>query len=295
METPAHFWHPFEKRISTFDELVAVINNITQRSISNNLQFAWRGHVNSNWSLHSSLYRRSIIGKSPINEMDFQKIEKSILIELHRWGLHSPPSHGRLSILNQLAMLQHYGSPTRLIDITFNAWVGVWFAVEEKWNNGELVNDDVDGRLFAIDITKRIINENDTFRKWEDSLSRPWKPSNLDSRIFAQNGGFLFGGVPSTARPHGSPLQFPKSTNNSDGYWPINDVRRATSVAIRPHSYSATSGRVSDNALYTFVIDSSIKRYIRDFLKRSFGYQHSTIYPDYTGFASFGTPKIKSH
>lgn len=149
-------------------------------------------------------------------EDDLAKEEENILAELHRWGLHSSSNTGRLSILNQLAMLQHYGSPTRLIDITFNAWVAVWFAVEKKWNNGSPVNEDRDARLFAFDVIDRLINENPQYRKWEDDLSRPWKleredamdkkewttsvfawkPSNPDARIAAQNGGFLFGGVP---------------------------------------------------------------------------------------------------
>ena len=58
-----------------------------------------------------------------------QHEEVDILKELHRWGLHNSESGGRLSILNQLAILQHYGAPTRLIDITFDAWVAVRFAV----------------------------------------------------------------------------------------------------------------------------------------------------------------------
>lgn len=211
-------------------------------------------------------------------------------------------------------MLQHYGSPTRLIDISFNVWVGVWFAVEEKWRNGVLEKEDTDGRLFAIDVTKRLINENDIYRKWEDDLNRPWKkgrkggisdkewttsvfawkPSSLDSRIFAQNGGFLFGGIAATTKPDGNRFQFPKTPNYKDGWWKIDEGRAACCLALRPHKFDTFGKEVNSGALYTFRISAKAKKDIRDRLDKMFGYRHSTIYPDYTGFSLFGTPNLKS-
>jgi hypothetical protein len=63
---------------------------------------------------------------------------------------------GRLSVMAQLALLQHYGAPTRLIDVTFNPWIGLWFAVEQKWKDG-LPQPDKDVRLIAIDVTRKIV------------------------------------------------------------------------------------------------------------------------------------------
>jgi hypothetical protein len=87
-------------------------------------------------------------------ERELYKKEGDILKEVHRWGLHVSNDVGRLSVLNQLAALQHYGAPTRMIDITFNPWIAAWFAVEKKWDSGgnELYKDK-DARLFAIDVT----------------------------------------------------------------------------------------------------------------------------------------------
>jgi len=289
---------------------------MTCKAVANGRQFAWRGQINADWALHSSLYRRLGLTNSNVpKETDVFAEESKILTELHRWGLHSPPHVGRLSILNQMAMLQHYGSPTRLVDISFNAWVGIWFAVEEKWSNGVKDLDMADARLFAIDVTHRLINENDDLRSWEDQNSRPWrtggasglpkkewttsvyawKPSALDSRIFAQNGGFLFGGVPASSKPDGNKFQFPKSPKNSDGWWAIEDGRSACCLALRPHSFTATTGAAQSGALYTFRIASSAKADIRQRLEKMFGYRHSTIYPDFTGFAGFGTPWLKSY
>lgn len=177
------FWKPFEVEIEDFEGLLTVINQIMEKVVSKNIKFAWRGQIDASWPLHSSLYRRMNLTKGKIlAEEDITKEEHDILAELHRWGLHSSSQTGRLSILNQLAMLQHYGVPTRLIDITFNAWVGVWFAVEEKWSNGERVHEDKDARLFAFDVTDRLINESEHYRSWEDNLSRPWK-TDIDDCI----------------------------------------------------------------------------------------------------------------
>lgn len=309
------FWKPFEVKIDNFDGLVRVINQVMEKAVAKKIKFAWRGQVDASWSLHSSLYRRMNLTKGKIlTETEITKEEHAILVELHRWGLHSSGQSGRLSILNQLAMLQHYGAPTRLIDITFNAWVGVWFAVEEKWSNGQRINEDKDARLFAFDVTDRLINENDDYRGWEDDLIRPWnldredgidlkewttsvfawKPANLDARIAAQNGGFLFGGIPASTKPDNKRFQFPKSPRN-DGWWSIEEGRKACCIAARPHVFEPAKGKgAGSGALYTFRIDASAKADIRDRLDKLFGYRHSTIYPDFSGFSNFGTPKIKS-
>lgn len=311
------FWAPFEEEISDFDGLVEVINQVMEKAVARNIKFAWRGQIDASWSLHSSLYRRMNLTKGRIlTEDGIAKEESEILAELHRWGLHSSSGTGRLSILNQLAMLQHFGAPTRLIDISFNAWVGAWFAVEEKWSNGEQVNEDKDARLFAFDVTDRLINENDSFRSWEDDFSRPWKldrddaidkkewttsvfawkPANIDARIAAQNGGFLFGGVPAAVKPDGRRFQFPRSPNYRDGWWSIEDGRAACCVAARPHVFDPARGRgAGSGALYTFRIKADAKKDIRRRLDKLFGYRHSTIYPDFSGFSSFAMPKIKSY
>lgn len=308
----SQFWNPFESEIKSFDQLVEVINEISERSQKKKIKFAWRGQVDADWPLHSSLYRRTCLTKgAPLRENDFSKEEDRILADLHRWGLHSSIQTGRLSVLNQLAMLQHYGAPTRLIDISFNVWIGVWFAVEKKWSNGNEVFEDRDSRLFAIDVTNRLINETD-WRSWEDDLHRPWgknshkpidqkywttkvfswKPPNIDGRIAAQNGGFLFGGVAGTQKHDGGTFQFHKE--NQGERWTIEEGRQACCLALRPHKFAALRGGVSSGALYTFRIKADAKLEIRHRIERLFGYTHATIYPDYTGFAAFGTPLLRT-
>ena len=82
------FWEPFETTLDSFDAVVDTINTVMARAVARNIQFAWRGHVNANWALHSSLYRRLILTKGRIlPESYLAKEEIKILIDLHRWGV----------------------------------------------------------------------------------------------------------------------------------------------------------------------------------------------------------------
>lgn len=310
------FWKPWEKEVDSFETALEVIHGVFDGWSATGRLFAWRGQVDAAWGLDSSLYRRLLwtrgAAATPPKETDLQTEEDEILKAVHRWGLHTG-ERGRLSVLNQLAVLQHYGAPTRLIDITFNPLIGLWFAVEAQWDNGQPKNEDRDGRLFAIDVTSRLINEDDDRRKWEDDLRRPWprakektkfrewtthafawRPARLDQRIAAQNGGFLLGGVPASSNASG-PVQWPKGPNPADGKWKIADVRRAVSVPLRVHKIEPDGGGAAPgNPVYTLRIKHTAKVEIRKRLEDLYGYRHASIYPDYSGFALYGRPKLRS-
>lgn len=332
------FWSNYEGTANSYGDLNEQIQLISNAASSGNRIIAWRGQVNSEWPLTSKLYREFTRGRTGrITENEFSKMEQKILIELRQWGLHAPRIGGRLSVLSQLAMLQHFGSPTRLIDVSFNALVGAFFATEPS--NG---NDSADGRMFAVDITDRVINENKHLRNWEDSLDTPWsesyrkktyselssgaskhsseadflggwgnewsshyyawKPPALDSRIAAQNGGFIFGGIvgarlgegfidPTVGIKRGS---FQVANPGSGETWlSIDDVRQVTCLAIKPQKIPSMSVRSNTkNAVYSIRIAHRAKKDVQGMLRRIFGYTHATIYPDYPGFAAFGTKGI---
>ncbi len=315
------FWKPWEETATTFDGVVEFIEKVQDKWMAKHqMRFAWRGQVDATWPLHSSLYRRLMLSKGSVTapvEKDLWEIESEVLSTVRSWGLHSNDGTP-LPVLSQLALLQHYGAPTRLIDITFNAWIGVWFAVEEKWSNGQQVHEKADGRLFAIEVTDRLINSDEDRRTWEFAQERPWpappaagrrrapdpfcgwttsvcawKPTAFDKRIAAQNGGFLLGGVPATQKPGSGSLQWPTNATAGNAKWRIDEVRQFTSVAVRAHKAAPVAGVKPSNVLLTLRIDAGAKAPIRDRLRALCGYEHATIYPDFSGFASFATPSLK--
>jgi hypothetical protein len=258
------FYRPWEKQISGFDEINEVLQDLFERWSSQGRQFAWRGVVDASWPLHSSLYRRllwtqdataSAARRSTPNAPDERALareEKELIKRVHQWELHYGAT-GRLSILAQLATLQHFGAPTRLVDVSLIAYIGLWFAVEQKFENGREVSGDKDGRLFAVDITSRLINEDDDHRGWEDELITPWKslattewcattwawrPAPFEARIASQHGAFLFGGVPRT----GVGVVWPKGTTAGTGNWSLHDVRRCISLPFRLHKAEPGAG-----------------------------------------------------
>ena len=303
------FWKPWEKTASSFNDVRDIIQDIFDTWSAEGRTFAWRGQVNADWGLHSSLYRRLFLtlGTPPAEATLYEK-EDEVLKRVHQWGLHHA-SAGRLLILYQLAMLQHYGAPTRLVDCTFNPYIGLWFAVEEKWSNAQVQYANDDARLFAVDVTGRLINEADSTRSWEDDFARPWRPSKLpradwssevyvwrpsssERRISAQHGGFLLGGVPASNATR--QRQWRKATAPNAGYWPIADVRGAVSLPLRVHLLNAGPGKPATNPVYTIRIDAKAKADIRTRLENLYGYRHSTMYPDFTGFSAFATPELRS-
>lgn len=280
------FWSAYEVEVKNFEDLQNVIIRLSNAAMNGNRLLCWRGQADSSWALHSKLYRDYIETKPDTpRESGFAELEKQILTELRRWGLHSKLDVGRLSVMSQLAMLQHFGAPTRLLDISFNALIGAFFAVED----GEC--NDKDARLFAIDITGGLINERRYLRHWEDSIDTPWsdsfiendarkadisesglasfkrewryewtshiyawRPPALDGRISAQNGGFVFGGVVGPTLCEGvldRDLKVTKSVfqiknpNVSGAKLKIGDARKITSLAMEPNAVPRISSRNS--------------------------------------------------
>lgn len=282
-------------------------------SFSNRRLLVYRGVDNCEYGFFSSLYRRlwwkqMKTGKpDPPDEGMLSGVEHEILVAMNRWGLHES-DRGRLSVLRQLAIAQHHHVPTRMIDVSLNLYVALWFAAEQKWTNGTPVADNVDGRLFAIDVTKRLINERPRYRSMEDDLERPWRvggsvspyvwqtqafawiPSSLDRRIAAQNGAFLFGGVPISRSRH----QYP-ATTKPGSLLTQDQLRRCTSVPLRFHKAGSQVGRPPANPTYTYRVASEFKQELRIWLRDIVGLDSAHIYPDYAGFGTFGTPYLPVH
>lgn len=308
MAEPADFFAPWEPDpVASIGDFLDLVERTFSRWQRTDTHYAWRGVINADWPLHSALYRRMVATyPSRKEEAPLARLEGEILAEAHRWGLHYV-DRAHLPILYELAMLQHFGAPTRLIDITFNPLVALYFAVEDQRDDSaEVSHSDKDGRLFVFDVSSRLINERSTEeRQWEEAFARPWtaqngapsdwqtsawawRPAPIEARFAAQMGGFLFGGVPATGGG-----RWPRGPAKGSGMWPIADVRASTSVAVRFHKLQQGGGRPPDNPSFTVRVQSQAKPTIREDLRRWFGIEPRTVYPDHQGFAMRGLPELK--
>ena len=137
----------------------------------------------------------------------FKWFEKGILDEICSNNLSSSKEY------LEIAMdAQHGGFPSRLLDVTFNSLIALFFATTPHYNTFIEKNDDADGRVLVYIFDKMATSKTKTINKiYEDLIAK--KSNNiklsrlgshfhflidfvdLNSRIRAQQGGFvLFGG-----------------------------------------------------------------------------------------------------
>lgn len=89
------------------------------------LECIYRGQASADWTLSSSLERSSLSAISDIEEIlinEYQRSARSFL----------SPSEIPTNTLDWLALLQHHGTPTRLIDFTRSPYIAAFFAFEKE-------------------------------------------------------------------------------------------------------------------------------------------------------------------
>jgi hypothetical protein len=137
-------------QVSTANQLLNLISHIAL--LAKDRTYAWRGQNDSAFSFSSSLYRRLAPPVDEVKEDLMRKSELEVLEEARLWGLGRNLGASATD-LHMLAVLQHHGVPTRLIDVTSNPMTALWFAIEEHRpaESGNVRRSP--GVLFAIDVT----------------------------------------------------------------------------------------------------------------------------------------------
>ena len=89
----------------------------------------YRGQRSSEWGLRTSLERCCARQKMELRECI--QIESNLRREFgrayHRYGKHIPKTSAPIE---WLSLMQHYGTPTRLLDFTYSIYVAAYFALE---------------------------------------------------------------------------------------------------------------------------------------------------------------------
>lgn len=128
-----YLYYPKFVQLLEASSIPEIEGNLKKFHVKKNNKLFFRGHSDINYQLVPSIYRTS---KGYSNENIF--CEESLIRNPEEFTLCGNQH------LNILKKMQHYGLPTRLLDISDSLLVGLYFAIE---NNFEL-----DGELIVFDV-----------------------------------------------------------------------------------------------------------------------------------------------
>jgi len=195
-----------ESEITSTGDLIRRLNQLPNH-------FIFRGQANARWRLESSLER--VVGKR-WSEATARKFEDYSIQQFQsKFHLYDRENLQPCTKLAWLAVMQHYGVPTRLLDFTESPYVALYFALEAY-----PATEHPDFSVYAIDYTtvmERSLNEiarmdadfketRQTLHAKQDrvfeevvdrfSYNIAWigEPKEMNSRLDRQAGSFLLSG-----------------------------------------------------------------------------------------------------
>lgn len=295
---PADFFSSFEVEVASANELLKALAVLQQRNSA--LGLVWRGQKNAEWAVDSSLTRALRDGKHKLDEDRLIAVERFQLAASETWGISRPG--GEMAFF---ADLQHQGAPTRLIDVSLDPEIAVWFAAALTGDN----SDTADGRLIAwgrspaprrnkpVEPQAFLVPPGtDAFwHSWADAGTRrdngwgtgrtvpAWQPPALNRRMRAQRAAFLF---------DAEPLIDKKVMNLFEEHlgegWHAKEIGQSTRVLGLPARHDV---KVKPNAermvpMFSIRISAEAKPEILAYLAMK-GLTEDTIYPDRAGFVAY--------
>lgn len=167
--------------------------------------WAFRGQQDANWALWSSLsrYLEAFIPDRPAWRMREERAIRIFRRKAHNYISNAEALHDDLRCL---ALMQHHGAPTRLLDFTKSPFVAAFFALENAvsdsavfalntpalWNatpvsDSTLTRDTIDPRKKG--------NFEHYFLHSESQILWIGEPEEMDKRLVAQSGTMVVPGV----------------------------------------------------------------------------------------------------
>ncbi len=244
-----------KKTVIEIRDISSYIDEIKKIQKANEISF-FRGQSNFKWLPIPSLFRKE----------GYYKNENLLLYKMLRYN---PIEFSSLNKFDVIAKMQHYGLPTRFLDITENPLVALYFACQG--HNESSKADSSDGRVFLYSIDEKSVkysNQQEVVELAEDIFDKKEKQNEkknnfwfvranfANERISRQAGGFIV------------PLELP-----------------ASETAVK-------SVKIANELKTTFLIDRSSKSKILQDLK-SLNIYEATMFAEMDKVADFICKEIK--
>jgi hypothetical protein len=247
-----------------FTELSAVLSNIEHDYVAPEY---WRGQADIEWKVESTAVRRinRFLGLYPDTpeltkydslEQRVRQYEQRLINDARNKGFGYKDGR-RLSDLELLASLQHYGAATRLVDFTRNVFIALWFACQSQHDKYGLLlgSDVVVGDSLVLIRDQGVINLSiEDVLEHFDKQVLIWEPQHLFERMRVQQSIFFL-------------------SMSHDGPW--------GSLTNRP--FVATDDQDS-NTFFAIAISPELKKAMANQWRILLGYDVSTLFPDFAGF-----------
>lgn len=259
--------------------------------------YLFRGHASAGWRLSTTLERASMRWAAPLQFLTSS--EDWVLRQFQRRAQHyltdppEPDSH-----LEWLALIQHYGGLTRLLDVTRSFMVGLFFAIEAAEGDAAVwcfKRDNLIGalpkELHPIKTQHKWLDVNDALvKKANEVISGrihtvgviPVEPFRMNQRLAAQQGGFLF--------PLSGQETFLHNLNATLGLTPNDDD---PAEGITPTTFDPVTGSgFPDTPVVKIIIPQSLHSEFINKLEHA-NISAVTLFEDLSGFARSLTGSLR--
>jgi FRG domain len=183
--------------IGSWDEFAALARDLDG--------WAFRGQRSADWKLFSSLSRHL---QDFVPDCALWQTREARAIRIFRRKAHNYVNDLRVfdDDLRCLALMQHHGAPTRLLDFTKSPYVAAFFALEAATDDASVyaLNTPVlwyESPAGLTHLTHKAIDprEPDNFARYfsKNTFEVVWtgEPREMDRRLIAQSGTFVVPGV----------------------------------------------------------------------------------------------------
>lgn len=229
----------------------------------------WRGQANSAFALEPSIHTR-VRRHAKLTDGDVEAFARRLVTAARQAALdiHEGTCLPDLALL---ALLQHHGAATPLLDVTLDPVVGLYMAVVSP----SIDDDERDGALFAITRPETTLDDFDS-RPFADVYKACagrgvalYSAPDVSERLRIQRGHFLLGQVSAEDARVTIPLTLDRASRSKDRWIERRMRARGRRGPVPP----ATSD------IAVFRITAKFKHAIRSWLEARSGLTRDFVYP----------------